>query len=195
MTELQRGLAPKAYLVMKKYLKFKLSSLLILTLLVAIAMAVYLQRTSSIESLEEADWIQLRSKTEDKYVFDFEADVTQHQTEQILDLLDVGGKIDFYDSKLTISDPGIYVSLKKISQDEFAIYCGNHGWTRGYFAIKKAEAYEYFWISHDDNLASQTEWPHSDMRLWIRGKVPSTISRQDNNIYKHIRKLIADKKP
>lgn len=179
---------------MKKHLKYKLSTLLILTLFVSIALAVYLKWANPIKSLDEADWIRVESKTTDKWVFRFDKNVTKRQTAQVLNLLENGGYIDFYDSKLTISDPGIYVTLKKISDDEFVLHCGNHGWSRGYFAIKKDEAYEYFWISHDDNLVTQTEWPYSKMRLWPTGKIPEKISRQDNNIYRHIRQLIANQR-
>lgn len=175
---------------MRKYLKFNLKALLLLTLLVAIWLGMHSNKANSIE---EVNNIRIYENSEDHCVFKFEETIARRDTDQILELLDVGGRVEFFDSKKTLSDPGIYVDMVKMPDQRFAAYFGNHGWTSKWMYLTKNEAHDYFWISHDDNLVTQSDWPYTTkIRFRKTGSCPDAESLPDNQIYIHIQQLVMD---
>lgn len=144
-------------------------------------------------NLEEVRHVQILSAEDDgEYTFRFEPEVERVSTDHVLRLLPIGGQLWFFDSNKTISDPGLYVSMRRITEDEFALHYGNHGWTSDWFAISSDVAHDYFWICHDDNLVDQGGWPHTDMRFQVGMKVPREINRdKDYHFLDYVRTLIA----
>ena len=143
-------------------------------------------------SIEEVNNIQIFEYSEDRCVFKFQETITRRDTDQILDLLDIGGQVEFFDSKKTISDPGLYVDMVKMPDQRFAVHFGNHGWTSKWMYLTKNQAHDYFWISHDDNIVAQSDWPYTKIRFRKTGDCPNAQSIPDNGIYIHIQRLVQE---
>ena len=94
--------------------------------------------------------VQIKSAKRDKTNFVFTEDATRTTVANLVNLMVQGSFIDFYDSEPTISDPGVYVTMKKAG-DGFLFHFGNHGWTSKWIPASKDEAIQYLWACHRDN--------------------------------------------
>ena len=152
--------------------------------------AFYMQTPKNLKEVSHV--LILEEGNDNSFSFRFEPEVTRKSTDQVLDLLPFGGRLWFFDFNKTISDPGLYTTLRRTSEDEWCVYYGNHGWTSNWFPITNEEASAYYWICHDDNLVGLKDWWYTDMKFSIGSKEPpKKINRDaDYRFAVYLRELI-----
>ncbi len=162
-----------------RYLKFSIRGLLLLTLVAAIFVVFYLLPPKTLQDVKHVHIIE--ASGEDTFRFRFEPTVTRRSTDQVLNLLPVGGRLWFFDLNKTISDPGLYTTLRRTSDEQWWAHCGNHGFFSDWFPITKEEASEYFWACHDDNLVGLDDWWYTNMKFSVGSKEPPDRINRDPN--------------
>ena len=151
-------------------MKFSIRFLLFLTLIAGISFWI---ATLPPTKLGYVRGIAVTESGTDKSRFVFTDQASRQTVANLINLLENGGKIDFYDSEPTISDPGVYVTLKK-ADEGFLFHFGNHGWTTSWIPANREEAIDYLWACHSDNDQSHNQWPYLEqgMSFTIVGTLP-----------------------
>lgn len=133
-------------------MRFRLKTLLLIMAIFAIAMAVYSRKPDSLDGVRGVGNIQ--SNLRFGHIFLFNEQASQTSVHQVLSLLPERGQISFFDSAHPqISEPGAYVTYRRVANDEFFVRFANEGWKSHWFVLSEDEAVAYLWDCHDDNTA------------------------------------------